>query len=627
MRVLKYICISLILAGTFAVGGLWFAFHNYEVDFAPLANYNPGHPSLVLDDQGKEWARFQLDRRDIIPLSAMPPHLINAFIAAEDWNFFNHSGISYKGIIRSTIINCMKGKIVQGASTITQQLVKLLFFDGSRTFKRKIKEQVFALLVERQFSKQQILEIYLNHVYFGCGIYGVEAASQRFWGKSASQISIDQAATLAGIVRNPARYCPLLYPVLSKKRRNIILSSMNKLAAITPEQYKAACETPMVINPVDTTVFAPHAKESLRLMLEDMFGKEMLYAGGLTIQTTLNRSMQEIAQKSFTEHMEIIKKTIGQEADGALITIDGKTGEIKAMVGGYNFARSKFNRALQAKRQMGSIFKPLVYALAMRNGASFADIEIDEPMDIPQNGSCWQPQNYNDRFDGPMTLAHALSHSNNIVTIKTLFKYGIDPLVSLAQQAGLSGVQYPYPSLALGCTDATVKEAVGMFNIFAQGGMYVQPHMIKWVKDRLGTKVYKEAHEQKRVLSCPVSGKVAKVLEFGISRLRDMFHESLIDCDVISKTGTTNEFKTCWFAGSTPEYTTVVYVGRDDNQSMGGGMYPVKTAFPIWLGLHSKIPGNTRTFTYDPSLTMISINRWTGKLSSENEPAAIEIAV
>lgn len=602
-------------------------FGNYEIDFSALANYNPGHPTILLDDSGKEWARFQLDRREVIPLSAMPQHLINAFIAAEDWNFFNHSGISVKGIIRSTVVNCMHGKIVQGASTITQQLVKLLFFDGSRTFKRKIKEQLCAIVAERQFSKQQILEIYLNHVYFGCGIYGVEAACQRFWGKSASHVTIEQAATLAGIVRNPGRYCPLLYPELSKRRRNVILSSMKKLHVITVDEYEVACKTALAITPAETTLFAPHFKESLRLMLEDMFGKERVYAGGLTVQTTLNRALQEAAQESFVQNIQKLKQSIGKDIDGALMTIEVSTGQIKALVGGYNYTQSKFNRALQAKRQIGSIFKPLIYAHAVRAGIRFSDVEVDEPLEFQQNGSCWQPKNYNNKFDGPMTLAHALSHSNNIVAIKTLLKTGIEPVVSLAQQCGLVGVLHPYPALALGCTDETVKETIGMFNIFANGGTYVQPNMIRWVKDRWGTKVYKKNPEQRRVLSCAVSGKVGKVLELGIQRLRDMHSQTLIDCDVMCKSGTTNESKTCWFAGSTPEYTTVVYVGFDDNRPMGSGIFPIKTAFPIWLGVHSKIPGNSRTFTYDPSLTMITIDRWSGKRVAENDPNAIEIAV
>ncbi len=223
LRILIFVFISMVcLIG----GAAYYVLSNYTVDFSPLAHYNPGHPSILLDDQGNEWGRFQLDRREPIPLDAMPLHVRNAFIAAEDWDFFKHGGISYKGIIRSLLVNLRCGRKKQGASTITQQLVKLLFFDSAKTYKRKIKEQIYAVLVEKQFTKEQILETYLNHVYFGFGIYGVEAASQRFWGKHAAQLSIDESATLAAIIRSPGHYCPITLPDAAKKRRNIILQSM-----------------------------------------------------------------------------------------------------------------------------------------------------------------------------------------------------------------------------------------------------------------------------------------------------------------------------------------------------------------------------------------------------------------
>lgn len=626
-RFLKYFFIVSILLMSMSIGALWYVFNYYEVDFAPLAHYDPGHPSILLDDEGKEWARFQLDKREPVSLSKMQDHVINAFIAAEDWRFFNHSGISIKGIARSTLINMLHARIVQGASTITQQLVKLLFFDAQRTFTRKIKEQVFALLVEQQFSKDQILETYLNHVYFGCGIYGVEAASQRFWGKSADALTIAESATLAAIVRSPGQYCPLLYPLSAKRRRNIILHSMKKLHFIDQESYDAAIATDMIIKPADQTVCAPHLKEALRYQLEDLFGKQTLYAGGLKIQTTLNKSMQAAAQDGFHQHMAELKKTITPEIDGGLITIEVKTSEIKALIGGFDFYQSKFNRALQAKRQMGSIFKPIVYAQAMRMGMSFADTEIDEPLSFEQHGVVWQPQNYNEKFDGQMTLASALFHSNNIIAIKTLLKIGIEPVVALAQQCRLTGAMYPYPSLALGCIDATLKEAVGMFNIFANGGIYRAPHAIRWVKDRWGSKIWKGVPEQERILSSGVSGKVAKVLQLGMNRLRIMLDKPLLDCDAICKTGTTNESRTCWFAGSTPDYTTVVYVGCDDNRPMGKNIYPIKTAFPIWLSVQNALPQLHKKFIYDPSLHMITINRWTGQRVSADDPEAIEIAV
>ncbi len=626
-KIIHSIFLILFLLVAFTAGGAWYIFTHHTVNFERLAHYDPGHPSILLDDHGKEWARFQLDRRDPIPLAQMPKHLINAFIAAEDWQFFSHAGISWKGIIRSLVVNIVHGKKVQGASTITQQLVKLLFFDSKKTFKRKIKEQIYAILAERQCTKEQILETYLNHVYFGFGIYGVEAASQRFWGKHASALSLDESATLAAIIRSPGHYCPIINPLSTQRRRNIILNSMKNLKFISDDEYKHAIAQEIAIKDYDQTIIAPHLKELIRMQLEEEIGKEILYTGGLLIQTTLNREIQEHAQKSFSQNMAELKKSMMQEIDGALITMDNKTGEIKAMLGGYDFNASKFNRAWQAKRQMGSVFKPLIFSVAMAQGASFADTEIDEPITIEQHNALWQPHNHDHQFRGQMTLAYALMRSNNIVSIKVLLKTGMEPIIALAKACRIEEQLNPYPSLALGCIDATLKEVSGMFNVFANNGVYVEPYAVKWVKDQWGSKIWKSETLQERVIPERIVGKVNKVLELGIKRWRKAFEQELIADDVICKTGTTNDSRTCWFAGSTPELTTAVYIGCDDNRSMGDDVFPIKTAFPIWLGLHNKLKPTGKKFIYDPSLRTIKINQWTGRLVYADDPDGIEICV
>ncbi len=626
-RIIYSLFFTFILSLAFAAGGVWYIFTHHTVNFERLTHYDPGHPSILLDDQGKEWARFQLDRRDPIPLAQMPPHLISAFIAAEDWQFFNHSGISWKGIFRSVIVNVMHGRKVQGASTITQQLIKLLFFDSKKTFKRKIKEQIYAVLAERQCTKEQILETYLNHVYFGFGIYGVEAASQRFWGKHASELTLVESATLAAVIRCPGQYCPIINPLSTQRRRNIILHSMKKLEFITAQEYEQAHALPIFIKSYDQTIIAPHLKELIRMQLEEEIGKEVLYTGGLVIQTTMNREIQQHAQKSFKQNIADLKKSISPEIEGGLITIDSQTGQIKALVGGYDFNTSKFNRAWQAKRQMGSVFKPLIYAVAVGQGATFADTEIDEPITLEQHNALWQPRNHDHEFRGQMTLAHALLRSNNIVSVKTLLKTGMAPVISLAKACHIHEKMSPYPSLALGCVDATLKEVCGMFNVFANNGVYVEPYPVKWVKDQWGSKIWKAETIKERVLPEPIVGKVAKVLELGIKRWRKAYGQQLIADDAICKTGTTNDSRICWFAGATPELTTAVYVACDDNQSMGPDIFPIRTAFPIWLGLHNKLKPTGKKFTYDPSLRSIFINQWTGRLAYPDDPDALEICI
>lgn len=614
-KILK-IGLLLILIGSCAlIGSLTYILNHHWADFSVLEHYNPGKPSILLDDEGKEWARFQLDRREPISLDKMPKHLINAFIAAEDWQFFSHYGLSPKGIFRSIAVNLYHGRMVQGASTITQQLVKLLFLNSSKTFSRKIKEQLYALVIERQFTKEQILQTYLNHVYFGCGIYGVEAASQRFWGVHAHDLTLDQAATLAAVIRNPAHYCPLLCPLSSQKRRNVILNSMSKLGLISAQECTGAQAVPLAVITESLAVGAPHAKEAIRQFLEELVGRENLYMGGLIIQTTINQTAQREAHKAFTAQCKELRQTIAPNVDGGLISMRVSTGEIVALVGGYDYEKSKFNRALQARRQLGSIFKPLVYATALEQGYCFADTEIDEPIDVlmtRDQASGWRPNNYNMQFNGPMTLAHALSTSNNIVAIKLLIKVGIERVVAMAQRFHLAGPFEPYPSLALGCVDVTLKESAAMMNVFANNGVYVEPHLVKSVKDQWGNKLYIHEQQPERVLSSRINDQVAKVLQLSLARMHKWFTDRWIDCEALSKTGTTNDSRNCWFFGSTPDLTTAIYIGCDNHASMGKNIFPVRTALPIWLDYNRAVGSSRKAFVFDPSLHEVLIDKKSG---------------
>lgn len=610
------------------IGSVCFVTYHKCIDFSVLEQYQAGRPSILLDDQGQEWGRFQIDQREPIALEQIPKHLIQAFLAAEDHSFFEHVGISWRGIVRSFFVNLYHGRKVQGASTITQQLVRLLFFDAKKTYTRKCKEQVYALLVEQQFSKEQILELYLNHVFFGCGIYGVEAAAQRFWGKHAWEVTLDEAAVLAAIMRSPNRYCPLMYPLSAQKRRNVVLGCMYKLHFINESELKAAQAKPVRVQSQDNDQSAPHLKEMIRIFMEETFGKTRLYTGGLRIQTTLNRTLQKIAQKEFNEQFLKLRQGALGNVDGALITIAVKTGEIKALIGGVDFTTSKFNRATQARRQVGSTFKPCVYTVAIDNGMSFADTDVDEQLELLQpNGKVWAPHNFDEEFRGRITLAYALSCSNNIVAIKTFLAVGAAKVIALAQRCRLRGPFLPYPSLALGCIDATLKDVVGMFNVFANNGVFVEPYCITWVKDQWGTKIWKWSCQSERVISSPTASQVTKVLRLSLERLYRVRPQPWVDGEIIGKTGTTNDSRTCWFTGSTPELTTAIYVGRDDNSSMGKGVFPTKTVFPIWIGLHRQVPLHQKKFVYDPSLQEVTINYKTGRKAFNDDPEAITLLV
>lgn len=595
------------------VWAAWLAFiHYHSIDFTILERTDT-HPSLILDDEGNVLTQFARDKRNPVAYQTIPRHVIDAFCAAEDWYFFSHHGLSYRGILRSLLVNAYYGKKMQGASTITQQLVKLLFFDNRKTFSRKIKEQWYALLLEQQYTKEYILQTYLNNVCFGCGIYGIEAASQRFWGLSASQISIAQAATLAGIIRRPEYYCPLHSPLIAQKRRNVVLKTMHSLSWISDKEYHQAIDEPVTIIYSTHEQYGLYIKEMIRKDLECLIAKDELYTKGFIIQSTINSSLQQKAETLFKEHCTNLSETMQLPINGALVSLSSHTGEIKALVGGVDYQESSFNRVTQAFRQMGSIIKPIIYGVAMEQGFSFADIEIDEPFTLTNNNITWSPHNYDKQFQGPITLAHALSCSNNIVTIKTLLKIGTASIHKALIKAGITASLHHYPSLALGCIDSTLLEATGMFNLFANHGVYVKPHYIRWVKNNMGEKIMKNKSYGERVLSSHATGKVMKVLMHGIERIRLHRPGPWIDAEAISKTGTTNESRTCWFMGSTPSLTTGVYIGCDDNRSMGTNVYPIKTAFPLWLSFNSAIQHPVKKFLYDAMLKEITINKYSGK--------------
>lgn len=606
--------------------GYMLFFHTHILDITPLEHYNPGKPSRLLDDEGNEWGTFAIDRRKATDLAHMPQHLIQAFLAAEDHSFFQHSGISWRGICRSLLVNIWQGKIVQGASTITQQLVKLLFTDGKRTILRKLQDQCLALLVEQRFSKEYILQTYLNHVCFGAGIYGVEAASQRFWSKPAAQLTVEESALLAGIVKSPVRYCPLFYPLSARKRRNIVLRSMRNLDFITQEEFEQMRKKPctLVLGKPDSC--APHLKEMIRVFLEKTVGKKLLYTGGLTIQTTLHRATQQAAELCFTEHIAQLRRTKKRLLDGGLISLCGATGEIKALVGGFDFTQSQYNRAAHARRQLGSIIKPLLYAAALEAGARFDQIEIDEPCSFTQGATLWQPRNHTRIFEGPMTLARALAYSNNIISIKMLVYTGFERILQLLQMCQMRAVVQRYLSLALGCIDCTLLEAVGMFNMFAQHGVYTVPHYIRWVKDEWGNKLVTLHQEHFSVLDAHISDQVVKVLMCGMERVRKRQNSTWIDAQAFGKTGTTDGACTCWFVGATQELTTGIYIGMDDNSSLGN-VYAASVAFPIWKRLYTMLEHPKKYFSFDPTLQEQWIDGITGKSVLPHEKDAISIFV
>jgi penicillin-binding protein 1A len=604
-----FICFCSLLGGSF----LYFA-HHFSFNVFALQPKFYNNPTILLDDQGKEWGRFELYHCHPTVLSSIPPSVINAFVAAEDHNFFRHPGISLKGIIRSLLINFYHQRKIQGASTITQQLTRLLFLDNQKTFIRKIKEQVYAIFIELSYTKEQILEAYLNNIYLGCGIYGIQAACHTFWKKPVEHLQLHEAATLAAIIKSPAHFCPLINPEKTRKRRNIVLHSMLHLKLITSDEYKEACNQPLITLTHNDANCAPHFKEFLRGKLEKLVGKQDLYNKGFVVQTTLNHSMQENASATFIHHLRNLRKTLKIPLDGAVVTLESSSGAVKTWVGGYDFVTSKLNRVVHIKRQIGSLIKPLIYAQALGKGLKLTDVWIDEPFQLEYDNQTWAPRNVSRTFAGPMTLAHALATSNNIIAIKLLLHLGISPLIDLLKQCKIEENLEPYPSLALGCVETCPLKTAALFNIFANNGIYNEPYYIEWIKDESGKKIYRHILQSHSIISWSIASQINSALSLTSKHLQERLKEAL-PYQSIAKTGTTNDARTCSFAGSTPDFTTSIYLGCDDNRPLKN-VYASTTAFPLWFDIHKNFPCYQVEFNYDPHLKKITVDHFTGEFST-----------
>ncbi len=613
---IKKIFFIVVLVLSFCLGMGIVLLEKDWVDFAALDIYTIAKPSVVLDDEGAEIARFELDKRTPVAYDKLPKHLIDAFVAAEDHSFFSHSGLSLRGIIRSIFVNISHGKIKQGASTITQQTAKLMFLSCERKWFRKLQEAFIAFQLERQLSKDQILELYLNNIYFGRGIYGVDAACRRFWNKPIADLLLHESATLAAVTRSAKLYSPLNAPGSTKRRRDMILTSMRNLNFITPEEQAQAMGQKLTIND-----FAPgnpirmYVQEWVRQWAENTFGKDAVLSGGLKIKTTINIPTQEKAELAFSKIVHKLRVKLGDKLNGGMMAIEPSTGKIKAMIGGYDFKQSQFNRATQAYRQIGSTYKPILYALAMRAGIEMDSVFIDEPIEMQMpNGSIWRPMNWDNNFNGPMTLARAITKSVNTIAIKLFLKIGGTYTVPWTKLFGINRQVTTYPSAALGTAEATVEEDVAAFNVFANNGVYVKPFFIEWVKDKHGTTIFEHEPESKRILDARLCSKMVNLLELRMLDAQKHMGKKLLDCQAIGKTGSTNSAVTTWFVGATPALTTALYIGCDDNTPMG--LLASRTAFPAWLAFYQSLPTTRQHFYKDPSLQEYHVNWVTG------EPAA-----
>ncbi|MDR1511350.1 MAG: transglycosylase domain-containing protein [Endomicrobium sp.] len=593
-----------------------------------LNDYVPKLSSKVYDKDNNLIAELFTERRVFTSIKKVPINLQNAFIAIEDNDFFKHWGISIKGITRAFLKILLKGKIVEGGSTITQQLAKTIFLSNDKTLIRKIKELLLTIQLEKNYSKYEILQFYINQIYFGCGAYGIQSAAQTYFNKNVQDLSLAECAMLAAIPKSPNYYNPFKNEKAALARRNLVLSNMRKLNYITRKQEQEArvAALPSKENALRKDSLK-YFLELLRTMLEPKYGTDTLFGQGLSIYTTLDINAQMAAEKAIEEaltkfdesRLNVFKKTKRKypKVQGALVAIDPKNGAIRAIVGGRSFKESQFNRATQAKRQPGSSFKPFVYTAAIEAGFTPATILSDKPMifinkgnswnlvsrdlitleniaetvsekDLISTNKIWTPTNYGKKYRGPITLRTALTLSINTCAVETIMKITPVKVIQTARKLGITTPLANSFSIALGSSEVTLQEMVSAFATFASGGVKTIPYIITKITDRNGKILEQTIPQQKEVLSAQncfiITNMLKSVVEKGSG-----WNAKNLGRPCAGKTGTTNNSSDAWFIGYTPQLVSGVWVGYDDNSiSLGERATGGAIACPIWTQFMKK---------------------------------------
>ncbi|HBR22682.1 MAG TPA: penicillin-binding protein [Nitrospiraceae bacterium] len=554
-----------------------------------LEEYKPIESSRVYSSEGELLAELYLERRTLIPHYRIPEHVKKAFVAIEDIRFYKHHGVDAVGIARALYYDIKAGSIVQGGSTITQQLAKMLFLKPDRSIKRKIREAVISIQIEKRYTKDEILGLYLNQAYFGTRAYGIEAASQTYFGKSTDELNIAEAALLASLPKAPSQYSPFKHPQKAKERRRLVLKEMLKNKFITETQVKEADSIPLPATPNFRKYSAPYFIEAIRQELENKYGDE-LYTSGYRIYTTLSAGMQKAAEDAVKKGLSSIGKRAGTGVEAALVAIDIKTGHIKAMVGGSDFWKNQFNRATHALRQPGSAFKPLVYTAAIEKGMTSQDKIDDSPIFLKGSkpGELWSPKNYDGNYHGSVTLKTALAQSLNAATVRLADKLGIKNVIEMAERLGIKSELQPYTSLAIGASDVTLLEMVSAYSAFAYGKR-VKPVLYEKILGRDG-RIVEETQSAAEDLLSEKTVEEMKVLLRAVVEEGTAQSAKELKRHVYGKTGTTNNYTDAWFIGFDDRLAVGVWVGRDNHKPIGKKEAGSRAALPIWIEFMKKAP-------------------------------------
>lgn len=707
-----------------------------------LTDYKPPIVSQVFGDDGSLVGEFYLERRIVVPVNKMPRKLIQAFVSAEDANFYSHKGIDYFGIVRAAVKNVLSMRKKEGASTITQQVTKSMLLTPEKKFSRKIKEAILATRMEKKLSKDEILYLYLNQIYLGGGSYGVQAAAENYFGKNVDQLNLAEMAMLAGLPKAPNSYSPIKHLERARERQAYVLDRMVKEGYVTSAEADHAKKTPLVIRPMKkvNNQQSAYFLEHLRIQLEQKYGEDQLYKGGLKIYTTMNAEMQRAAYDSLRKGLKEVDKrqgyrgptkylaasevdafcakveegidsavlktgetyqgvvvgfnpqkgealvrvgerngvltrrnmswagklgminrydqpekgnkslTLGSVIDvsvvspevskegaqfaldqtpdvqAALVSIDPRTGGVKAMVGGYDFRKSQFNRALQAKRNAGSAFKPIIYSAALDKGFSPATVIEDAEVEYPDgSGGTWKPRNYDNTFRGPVTMREALTYSINIVSVKIMEQIGADYAAEYARKLGFTSPIPANLALALGAASVSPFELTAAYMVFANKGLLTPQYFITRVTDTDGTVLEETSPPIPVPVISPETAYVITNLMQSVVASGTGHRASVIGRPVAGKTGTTNEAKDAWFVGYIPQLVTGVWVGYDQERSLGAGGSGGQAAAPIWGEFMQKAVAQlpAEDFEAPENVTFVLINPRTGLLAREGTPGAV----
>jgi penicillin-binding protein 1A len=699
-----------------------------------LKAYRPPVVSRMYASDGTLIGEFYRERRYVVPLEELPGHLIQAFLAAEDARFYEHRGVDVGSIFRAALNNVKAGEIVQGGSTITQQVVKTLLLSPERTFTRKIKEAILAYRIDRSLSKDQILHLYLNQIYFGSGAYGVEAAARTYFGKSASELTLPEAALLAGLPKAPSRFSPFRNMESALERQRYVLSRMAEIGFISHETAREAENVPLrFASPQRWTLHQMNAfTEEVRRQVEAAYGRKTLYEEGLEIHTTLEPAAQRLAEAAVLRGLRELDKRHGyrgphgkieragwadfleaQAADGppepgsivealvtsydhaaktirvryatseysvqlkeaswasgywahrnppfepgdlinvrfepadedhawklsleqdpqaeaAFLAVDPSSGRVLCMVGGKDFAESQFNRAMQAIRQPGSAFKPIIYAAALDRGFTPASVIIDSPIiqEDPSLQGLWKPANYDRTFWGPILLRNALVHSRNVVTIKLLSAVGIPYVIDYAHRLGIHSPLTPTLSLALGASGVSLWELVTAYSPFANTGVRSELYLVERIYERKGNLIEENHPRQEAVISPQTAYLITNMLQAVIQEGTGRAAAAL-GRPAAGKTGTTNDLKDAWFIGYTPSVLAGAWVGNDDHRiALGNKETGGRAACPIWLYFMQEWLRDkpVQTFPVPQGIVFAKVNPHTGQPARDGSEDTVFMA-